>query len=325
MTPRVPTSFIVLGCAFVTACGGGGDSGGGGGGANVGRFWAATGDAEYVALVDSANDTIENIPANDQVEHVAVGAGAVWATTVSETVLRLDPKTHAIVATISGFDAIRSIVANDTSVWVADNGNGNTVPPRVRRIDPATNTIVGSFEAHEVNDEYHELRATSSGVYLQIDNGFSVVRIDPKADAVLESVDLGKGGGYGGGELAIAGEDVWAADQYSNFLHHLSASPLAKVHEYTLDQRFDGDMTVGDGKVFIEDTDAHSVGVFDASDGSLEHEIQAGESIKHLSYRNGILVVALSYTGNGEVLLFEPGGKKLKTLHAVYAEELAFE
>jgi hypothetical protein len=314
--------------SFLLAACGGGDSGGGSSASlDLGKMWVATGDGNQIEVVDTGKDEVQSIDAGAQVVHIAVGAGAVWASTDQNTLLRVDPSTRSIVATVTGFFDIRSVAATADGVWVADNGDGTgNNPPAVRHVDPTSNAIVASVAAHQENDEYHTLLASSAGLYLQIDNAYAVVRIDPTSGSVKESLDLGKQGGYGYGELALDGDSVWTADQSSDVLHQLTASPLAAKAEFPIEARFDGYLAAGAGSVFIGDSTANTVGVFDPSDGSLTREIDAGETVKQLAVRNGILVVALSYTGNGVVLLVDPkSGKQVGELHAVYARELAFE
>jgi streptogramin lyase len=319
-------SALLVASVGLAGCGGSDGGGSGGGGLDLGQMWVADDESSLVKVVDTATGEAETIEVGAHTEHVAIGAGAVWFTTDQGTLLRIDPVSRELVATVSGFDAIRDVAVDANGVWVADNGDGSVVPPQLRHVDPSTNSIVSSFPVQGDNDQYHELVSGSAGLYLQIDNGFAVSRIDPESDSVLETLPLGKEGGYGSGELALDGDSLWTADQYSNFLHQLSAAPLSAVAEYPIDARLSGDLAVSGDWVFLEDTDGQSIAVFDAKDGSLSHEIDAGAPVTVLAVRDGTLVVALSDQGYGSVLVFDPAtGKQLKELEIVYADDVAFE
>src|SRR5438034_782478 len=70
---------------------------------------------------------------------IAAGGDAVWVAVEDHAVLRIDPSTDQVVATIAVPDRPRTVVFAAGSVWVASRWAGS-----VTRIDPATNAVVES-------------------------------------------------------------------------------------------------------------------------------------------------------------------------------------
>src|SRR5438876_9866762 len=68
------------------------------------------------------------------------GNGAVWVARVSDnTVLRIDPQTNSVIATIPVGPQPEGIAVTPGAVWVVNKGG-----PSVSRIDPATNQVVAT-------------------------------------------------------------------------------------------------------------------------------------------------------------------------------------
>jgi streptogramin lyase len=103
-----------------------------------GAVWVACDAGGVVARIDIAtNKVVAKIPAGERPVNLAVGEGAVWAWNHGQQLLRIDPKTNAVAATIDGVAPTLGVgvVVGGGSVWVA-------VPSGIGRIDPATNDIV---------------------------------------------------------------------------------------------------------------------------------------------------------------------------------------
>jgi branched-chain amino acid transport system substrate-binding protein len=67
-------------------------------------------------------------------DHVAVGAGSIWAVGPSGTVVRVDPRSQSVTATIRGFEAT-SVAAGEGGVWLlGENGEVALVDERRNRI-----------------------------------------------------------------------------------------------------------------------------------------------------------------------------------------------
>jgi hypothetical protein len=109
-------------------------------------------------------------------------------------VLRIDPVSHAVVATFPvtvAFDA----GFHFGSIWVTGEGT-------VWRIDPATNQIVAEVA---VDGTSIEMAFTSDALWVTSGNRHFVTRIDPATNKVVATVQLG----FVSGTLTADAESVW--------------------------------------------------------------------------------------------------------------------
>jgi streptogramin lyase len=73
----------------------------------------------------------------------AYGAGSVWGITPNaENLVRIDPATNTVAATIHMPELAAEVVATDTAVWVTQGPPGGA-GAELWKIDPATNKVVG--------------------------------------------------------------------------------------------------------------------------------------------------------------------------------------
>ena len=102
-----------------------------------GAVWVTCDDGGVVSKIDIATNEVINIRGGQRPANLAVGEGAVWVWTHGEQLLRIDPETNEVVATIGGVSATlgAGVAVGGGSVWVV-------VPTGIGRIDPATNEIV---------------------------------------------------------------------------------------------------------------------------------------------------------------------------------------
>ena len=99
----------------------------------AGAVWV--GDGGRISRIDPTTERIERVPG--AATPIAVGAGALWARAFDSvhTIVRIDPATNQVVATIDlGVDP-GTIAVDGTDVWVADPAG------TVVRIDATSNTV----------------------------------------------------------------------------------------------------------------------------------------------------------------------------------------
>jgi YVTN family beta-propeller protein len=175
-----------------------------------GSLWVTT--TEYAAddtnlpgsvlRIDPATGAVlATIAAGRGAYDIAYGYGAVWVTNIVDgNVQRIDPTTNQVVTTIQVFGAW-GIAVDSTAVWVVNDAG------TVTRIDPVTNQVLLSFPTQP------------TGAYIVAGNGSlwmshpgtdglgdgSVSRIDPATNAVIANIPVGDLP-Y---ELAVAGGSVW--------------------------------------------------------------------------------------------------------------------
>lgn len=317
------TKTVVGICLAFAVAGCGGDDGGGGSSPGAGAtIWTTSSDLNRVRRIDTGSGDYQNIDVGEPAELIALGAGAVWVTTGESKVVRIDPSTNEVVATIPVGAGLRGIAATDDAVWVTDDGDASA-PASVHRIDPATNTVAASIELAP-NHEPVDIAAGPEGVYVVMWNVFSIGKIDPATNTLATDVELGQQGGYGYGELTLSGGSVWVLDTYSNILIELDQD-LAKLNEHSLDQLGYSDMVVADGRLFVSDTDADKLLELDPASGSVVSEIAPDGDVRSIASKGSTIAIGLSDGSGGDLLLYSASGQKTGEVVAVYADALAIE
>jgi len=131
--------------------------------------------------------------------HIAVERGAVWAIAPDFTVVRVDPRTNRVVATIRGLQA-HAIAAGDAGVWVL--GLDGTIA----RIDRASNRV-------EVRDRIRASAVASLAVgggaaWVSAPGDGTVWRVQPGPRLVMRTIDVGAGVG----DLSFGAGSLWAVN-----------------------------------------------------------------------------------------------------------------
>ena len=177
---------------------------------------------------------------------LAVGAGSVWvARNDDRTLLRIDPRSDQVLATIPTGVPAFAVAASSTAVWVSGFANDTLVrvDPRsdrvvavlrdlphgpagiaitpeavwvtygrsdvVTRVDPATNRVVATIP---VASRPLAVVAAFGAVWVHSQVGATVSRIDPATDAVVATVRVGPSQGREGlDDMGVARGGVWVA------------------------------------------------------------------------------------------------------------------
>ena len=126
---------------------------------------------------------------------IAAGHGSVWVvgTTgpASETLLRVDPSTEAIAASFSG-DSLGN-GNNPGALWLAIDEDGVWAASqfgRVAHIDPATNSVIASYD---VSASLDDIAAGEGAVWAMDALEDAVFQIDPAERQVTGTVRVGRG------------------------------------------------------------------------------------------------------------------------------------
>jgi streptogramin lyase len=155
---------------------------------------------------------------------VAVGSGSVWVGRNDQrAVMRLDPATERIQATIPVGLRVFNIAASESAVWIVsfeDNA--------IARIDPATNTV--TFRQQLLHAPSGVLIADGSAWITTAGDG-TVVRVDAQTGAWQASVPVG------GQPLPVADapEAIWVRCEQPNTLVRIDPSTNAVVATVPVD------------------------------------------------------------------------------------------
>lgn len=163
---------------------------------------------DAVALEPTAAIDIGTAP-----NEVSATDDVVWATSdIDSTVLRIDPDTNEVTATITVDAGIPGAVAAvEDAVWVVNGGADS-----LTRIDPATNEIVATVEIGD-DPALGAVAATSSAVWVTDASNDVVLRIDPATNEVTDTIAAGDQPEA----VAATDADVWVANRGDGTLTHI--------------------------------------------------------------------------------------------------------
>ena len=137
---------------------------------------------------------------------VRAGLGGIWVTnSQTDSVVRLDPSTGKIVATIPVASGPRFFDVGAGAVWVMAQSAG-----ALCRIDPADNRLVGCTVIDPAGVDGGDLTVGNGFVWFRGTEAL-VAQVDPKSGRVVRRIGPGEGSGSAGagsGQLWISAHDV---------------------------------------------------------------------------------------------------------------------
>jgi class 3 adenylate cyclase/ABC-type branched-subunit amino acid transport system substrate-binding protein len=141
---------------------------------------------------------------------LAVGNDAVWITTGSSQLLKVDPKTRKVVRSIDTGLSLDAVAVGDGSVWLASGPSAT-----VLAVDPASGAvrsripIVGDPDA---TSPFPRAIAVADGAVWTLNaNTSSVTKIDPQTRGVVATITLGAG--RAPTSLAAGAGAVWISNR----------------------------------------------------------------------------------------------------------------
>jgi YVTN family beta-propeller protein len=139
-----------------------------------GSVWVGCKDAGEVVRIDPATSAVvATIRTGAGAHHLAIGENAVWVTNYAEnTVSRIDPVTNATVAKIRGVGSGVGLAASDRFVWAATSLG-------VAKIDPTTNTVRSRIRLEPARFHY-DIQLVEGSLWVSSVAG-RIYRINPNA------------------------------------------------------------------------------------------------------------------------------------------------
>jgi YVTN family beta-propeller protein len=199
--------------------------------ATADAVWVADTHAGTVVRIDpKTNKVVATIPVgpvgNSGPNWLASGLGSIWVDIPNNsTVVRLDPASNRIQATIPTpiMNPCGAIGIATDAVWLTECGEST----HVGRIDPASNTIVGTVDLGGFGGA---LPMIGGAPWTSVDNGNAdggrLVRINPATNAIDRVLVPGPSFG-GGGDIVVLANSVWVLDGYNNTVLRLPLSTFA--------------------------------------------------------------------------------------------------
>ena len=142
---------------------------------------------------------------------IAGAAGSIWVDVPNlAAVVRIDPVTDAILATIPDKGACGALAANSTGVWVA-GGGGPGCLPGITRIDPTTNTVTTRLNA---GGQTNPVALAAGTLWYGTEQSAFLGRVDTASATIVGQLKL-PGQTFG---LAVGYGYVWITDRVDGLL-----------------------------------------------------------------------------------------------------------
>ena len=188
-----------------------------------------------VTRVDPGSDTvIAHIPVPGTGDHsgIAVGEGSVWVTAPElrpdgsrGNLVRIDPDTNEIAATIHIGGPIQYLAVGSGSVWVTMPDAGTST---VFRVDPGSDRVIGSVPVAEASGPV--VIGEGSVWVTRPWVGGSVTEIDPTTGQVVDTFDVPSVQAVGDGSLwGSTGDSVLRIDPDSGSVQATIPMPRAQT------------------------------------------------------------------------------------------------
>src|SRR5215470_13026034 len=148
---------------------------------------------------------VATIPDPSTPVSVEAGFGSIWvANGPAGTILRIDPASNTVVATIQAGRPVCCLAFGANAVWAASFATDSVV-----RIDPAANTVIDVIPVGAATflGGPNLMAAVPGSVWTDVPNLSALVRIDTATDAVSATIPV-RGAC---GEVAADSEQVWVS------------------------------------------------------------------------------------------------------------------
>jgi DNA-binding beta-propeller fold protein YncE len=206
----------------------------------------------------------ESIPVGEAPIAVTVGHDSVWvANSVGNSVSRIDPQRHRVVAEVKGFppsSGLYSIASTDDGVWVGASESGSLI-----KIDPDTNKISKRIKLEGV----HTLAGAGDTLWVTV-YPEHLLRVDGESGRVQQEIPTGEDGaaGHGVGPTAVrVGSDgvVWVVNWIDNSVAAVDPASDTTTDVIPVEPLDAKQLAVGDSAVWVSHPDYTAVSRVDVA------------------------------------------------------------
>jgi peptide/nickel transport system substrate-binding protein len=163
-----------------------------------GAVWVANTGDDTITRIDAATDKPKTLPI--AATELVFGKGTLWASVrATNQVVRIDPSTGEIAASIAVGNGPSGIAFGRGSVWVVNSLDGT-----LSKINPETNSVATTIPA--LGHGPTGVAVDATGVWVSDRFDGTVARIDPRTNQVVRHVKIGNephGLATSGGELIV--------------------------------------------------------------------------------------------------------------------------
>ena len=183
--------------------------------AGAGSVWVASDPAGKVARIDpKTNAVIATITVAPETWYLAFGFDAIWAVSSEGKVLqKIDPATNTVTGTVALGDTPGFLAAGESAVWVQEQGDGT-----VAKVDPAALSVAGRTKVGD-NLKWGDIDTGGGAVWLRTTDDQTLVVIDPVTMAIRARL----GEAVGSGALRWTPKGVWTSAHDNQTLSWWSA------------------------------------------------------------------------------------------------------
>ena len=148
----------------------------------AGSVWTGRNDLKAVVRIDPATNRITaTIPVGILTFGLAATGDAVWVTSNDDNVvIRIDPRTNRVVARVPVPSGPAGVLITPTAVWVADS-TGRLLT----KIDPATNAVQAEVP---VEASPFPMALAAGSLWVRNEDASTLSRVDPSAARVTASI-----------------------------------------------------------------------------------------------------------------------------------------
>ena len=193
-----------------------------------------------------ADRQIEVLEVPGSPDWLVAGFGSVWAKRDNGDVLRIDPVSHEVVATIeadvTGSDLCQGIGADETSIWACSMSD-------IVRIDPTTNKVADVVEARKIHVQGRLVAIAGRIWILTGTNAEELVGVHSATLDVGEPIALG----VACSDLAVGDGAIWAACPQANIV--LRIDPVAGSVTHQIEVEAPGSISVGADAAWVGSAD----------------------------------------------------------------------
>ena len=183
-------------------------------------IWVATGyeTGALVRIDPRTNAVVARVNVGVRPSSALGEAGAVWVVNQgSDNVMRVDPATNKVTATVAVGKTPAQIASGFGSLWVTNSGDGT-----VSRIDPAS---LGVVAVRGLGEEPIGIVATPGGVFVSDPKGGAIMRIDPATNSVAQTLVRG----VRAATVIADGQTLWATELNKGEVFQVSTGEDARI------------------------------------------------------------------------------------------------
>jgi YVTN family beta-propeller protein len=246
-----------------------------------GAVWAASPSQDTVLRISpAARAVVQTIQVGSSPTGVAVGAGAVWVTNYfGQTVSRIDPSADRVVQRIPVGNGPEGVAVGDGSVWVANASDGTL--SRINAVSGAASDTIALGGAGAT-----DVAVGAGGVWVSDEAGDRVVRIDPQADQVIATINVGSGPTA----IAVGFGSVWVTNSLDGTVSRIDPATTAVQATIEVGDG-DGAIAIGKGAVWISDQYAGTVARIDPATDRVTATISIGSLPQGVAIGDGLVWV----------------------------------